>query len=512
MDSVRAKASGLGSILTSGWTWLAGGAATAGLAAFLTTAARADADLDALMRALTAVAGSTAEAKRQFDELNKLAVRSPVLDLSSAIMSAVQLQSTGDFGFEETKGIMATISNAVAFGGGGNDAYQRVLINLQQIASQGKLTGDELRETAAFIPGFRKALADAFPHGTEGLSGVEVIRGVVAELQKIPEVGGGVRTSFDNMSSAIKRGMAAVGAVVNSILVPAFDKVSGALNRLVDSGILDRIGKGLTSAFDGGKLAGAMLTGLSVILATLEKAPEVGRRVGRSLSNAFDQVSQRLGILGAILGAIFFSGTIGRIVAGVFTLIRAMIALVGAIRAVGIAQVVTNAIATRGASVLRDLFIAGVAAAAGYAALTTIFERLIPGGLNAAAEGLGISEIFERATQIKDEMMGLSGGGGPDESAGTGPVVDSIKKQTEYARQTAENTKALRDQIQDMILGGGAATKAAFNSRNLNSWTGSTGNTKVNQAVRMLHEAFMEDVFKQLGTMSRHSAFAPKGM
>ena len=478
----------------------AGGAMATGILAFLGFAGKADAEMDSLNRSLTAIAGSAEEAKKQFKELLELANKSPVLDLSSAIQGAIALQSTRQFGFGESKSIMSTVSNAVAFSGGDIGGFERVLVNLQQIAGQGKLTGDELRETAAIIPSFRKALEDAFPNGTQGMTGVQVIRGVIAELNKLPEVGGGVQTSYDNITSAMKRGFGAVGSVLNSVLVPAFDAVGGFLNQLVDSGVIEKIGKSLVESFDGKKLADAMITGISYFLAAIEKAPVIASKVSKSMVDSFGAVAQSLGLVAAILGAIFLTGTIANIVAGVRLMITVISDMVMAIRAWGVAQMVTNAIATKGASLLKDIATAGVAAAAGYALFKAI-EALLPKMGEAAVAGLGLDEIAKRAAEIK---AGITGGNvdlpaDPGVTPQDNPLTKSMDKHLERIDRHTEKMA----QVQQMILGGGAVTDAAFNAVNLSTLTGGGRSGHIGKALDQLQLAINKTMSDMAHGMSR---------
>lgn len=456
----------------------------AGLLAFGASSIKAASDIDALKRALLAVAGSAEAAERQMARLKRLADRSPVIGLESAIRGGVQLQSSG-FGENESLSIMSTISNAVARGGGTQDGFERVLVNLQQIASQGKLTGDELRETAAFIPGFRKALLDAFPNGTEGLTGLEVIRGVVAELAKLPEVGGGVASVFANFGSSGKMAMAAFGDSLNKLVLPVIEKVTSALDYLTSSGILTSLGDSLVSAFDADKIINGLIKGLAYTIALIKQLPTVAQNISRMVTNAFARISESLGTVSAILGALFLSSTIARIVGAIGAITRATIGLVAAVRSLGIAQAIVSSLQGGLLGVGKTLAIMVLAAAAG----TYIFDRVtasLSGLGEVAATGLGLGDINRNAQSEYSKIMDFINGGKPGEGdPGTDPSTKAVNSQTPVLKSIDSTLKDLRSDIRDVLLGGGAATAAKFNARNISGWSssggGGTGWAKVRQ-------------------------------
>lgn len=496
MGILRGVGSGIQNVRGLIATLGVGGALSgAGLLAFGVSSIKAASDIDALKRALLAVTGSAEAAERQMARFKRLADRSPVIGLESAIRGGVQLQSSG-FGENESLSIMSTISNAVARGGGTQDGFERVLVNLQQIASQGKLTGDELRETAAFIPGFRKALLDAFPKGTEGLTGLEVIRGIVAELAKLPKVGGGVASVFANLGSSGKMAMAAFGDSLNKLVLPVVEKVTSALDYLTSSGMITKLGESLVSAFDADKIINGLIKGLAYTIVLLKKLPGLVQGVTQKVTDTFDKIKESLGLIAGILGAVFLRSTVLKIVGGIGMVTRAVIGLVTAMRALGITQVIVEALMTKGATLLLNVAVAAAAAAAGYYAFDWIMKSLA--GLGDADNsdpskpyqkppGLDVGELEREAQSEFKKIMDFMKDKKPEEETSTtdDPTTKAINSQVPVLRSIDSTLKDMRNDIRDMLLGGGAATAAKFNARNISGWSssggGGTGWAKVRQ-------------------------------
>ncbi len=498
--SIGSAVSVVSSVMSS--LGIVGGLSGAGLIAFGVSAVKASADMDALHRALTAVAGSSEAAERQLRRLKALADRSPVLDMQSAIRGAVQLQSSG-FGENESIGLMSTISNAVARGGGNIEGFQRVLVNLQQIASQGKMTGDELRETAAFIPGFRKALLDAFPNGTEGLSGLEVIRGVRKELEKLPQVGGGIQTVFDNLGSSSKLAISQLGDGLNKLVLPVLEKVTKAIDYLASSGIIKRAGEELAKSFDPKKITDGLIRGLAYTIALIKQIPTIVVNVATMIRTQFDAVSKSIGLVGAVLTAIFLRGTIFRIITGIVALTVAISDLVLAIRAWGLAQVVAEAIMTKGLSTGRTLLMMAAALAAG----ALIFDQ-VTGKLKEATAafgtGIGAGDIAASAAKEYNKIMAFINGGKPgDEQGGPDPKDPELNPTLPILKSIDTNIRDMRDSLRDMILGGGAATRAAFNARNISGWSGGGGSGR---GMRKVIEGMEEMMAEQVASLG-HGGF-----
>lgn len=169
--------------------------------------------MDKLTRGLGSVSADADEAKTRLKELEQIA-RLPGLGVPEAIASYVQLTAAGISADRAKKSIME-FGNALATAGRGKEDLQAVVWNLTQIASMGKITGDEIRETAARVPQLRKAMQGAFGTAdTErlkemGITAEQFIDGVTNELAKLPRVTGGVANDFENMGDAVNRALAA---------------------------------------------------------------------------------------------------------------------------------------------------------------------------------------------------------------------------------------------------------------------------------------------------------------
>jgi hypothetical protein len=238
--------------------------------------------------------------------------------------------------------------------------------------------------------------------------------------------------------------------------------------------------------------------GLAYMVSVMEKLPEIGKSLADTLTNSFNKVSQSLGLVAAILGAVFLSGTVAKIISGIFAMTKAMLGLVAVIRAVGIAQVITNAVVTKGASLALDLLAIGGATALGigaYKAIMAEVEGLGEDNSNSDPSkpyqkppGTVLGEIEDNAQSEYKKMMAFINGEKPGEGepGKDDPSATAINRQTPVLKSIDSTLRDMRNDIRDMLLGGGAATSAKFNARNIAGWSnpgsgGGSGWAKVKQ-------------------------------
>lgn len=214
-----------------------GKALTVGLTAPLALAAGATVlaarDMDGLRRGLTAVAGSAEETERQLTRLQEVA-KLPGLGFREAIRGSISLQAAGFSASMAERSLMA-FGNALATVGKGKADLDGVTLALTQIASKGKISAEEINQLSERVPQVRKAMQAAF--GTadteklqkSGLSATAFVEGLVAQLNKLPQVTGGVGNAFENMSDALFRAKAAMGEALLPAVIPLIEGLAGIL-------------------------------------------------------------------------------------------------------------------------------------------------------------------------------------------------------------------------------------------------------------------------------------------
>jgi tape measure domain-containing protein len=478
------------------------GASVVGLSIY---AMKAAADMDSLKRALTAVAGSSAEAERQFASLKRLADASPVLDIESAIRGSIGLQSTGQFTADEAERIMSAISNAIALSGGNIEGFSRVMENLKQIASQGKLTGDELRETASEIPALRQAMLAVFGTTNAGdlgnIAGADVIKRLAAELAKLPQVSGGVQTAFDNLGSSVKIAFATIGDAINRAVIPVIQRLTGAVDWLANSGVLQRLTESMVRMFDWKQIGDVFLRGLSWVIAIINHMPTLGLRMGVGLKAVFQWLSESASMLAAVLGGLFLGPAI---INGIMQIVRALVVLRAAIQGVGLMAVVIQSIVTGGAALTKMLagFVAGVLAVKG---LLYVLERALP-KLPEIGKQMGLGDISKDAQAAYAEMQkaiggmeGTSGGHatGSDGGASQGttglPTLQPLQSIESNTRRTADATQKLVERFEQTVFGGSELGRYGLTARDIGAIKrgGAGFDAQIEEAVRMIANAVL---------------------
>lgn len=515
-DKFSASFKGLTDLLRKGLTAVTTAtAAVAGVSAAMGAAVvKSAADLEALKMGLTAVAGSTEEAEKQFKRLKEVA-KLPGLGLGEAIEGSIALQSAG-MSAERAERAIKAFGNALATVGKGRNELQMVLANLTQIMSMGKLTGDELRETAAVVPQFRKAMQGAF--GTAdtnelakmGLSVEQILDGIVGQLEKLPQVSGGAKNGFENLSDSFEQLKAAIGTPLLPIVSRALNGIGAAIEKLDASGAFKRIGEGISHLFNGDWLTSTLVKALTWLLSTLDVLPRKIQENWGKMSEAFKNTWEQAKKLISFLVAAFTAVGLVKAFAAIVDVYKAWSVVTKGLAA---AQV-TLATAT-GAVVL-----AGAAIAAGlatYAALNNLGD--VPGKI---ADGMGMGDVAKDIATRQKELENVAEGktkeghyilkpgekGTPSPPTGTSPAtVDNraAQLQEEQTRQLREIASNTRDslQIERRIMGGGATGGEIFSPVRIGNALsgGKGGRSPVEKAVRDLVNAIEKRALEQASAL-----------
>lgn len=216
----------IGTRLTLGLT-LPLAAAGAGI---FTAAAR----MESLNLGLRRVAGSSQAAAQQLSRLTQIA-RAPGIGFQEAIAGSVRLQSVG-FSAAFAERNLREFANAIALTGGGREELSRVITQLSQLSSKGKVLTQDLRPIIEAGPAVGQALLKAF--GTVnaetisnlGLSTEEFLTRLLDAMGEMPRATGGLANAFENLKDSIFVAFAGVGE----------GQVS-PLTKLID-GLADRVG------------------------------------------------------------------------------------------------------------------------------------------------------------------------------------------------------------------------------------------------------------------------------
>lgn len=260
--------------------------------AFLSSAA----NIDSMRLMLESAEGSAESAASAFDRLKGLAFDRG-LDLNALVTGYSGLRQAG-YDAELAERAVLALGNAVKTVGGGKEELSAVLVNLTQIASMGRLTGDELRETAGYVPQIRKALNEHFGGSTSDFlskySGKEVVRGLIAELEKVPQVTGGLKAMFDNLKTAGELAFGTIGNVIAERVQPLIEKFTKWIQFIQSSGTLKKIADQIAGLFRLGGDDSVLLKTLAWVTAALMDLPSIIHQVASYLSGQFDTAGQNV--------------------------------------------------------------------------------------------------------------------------------------------------------------------------------------------------------------------------
>jgi tape measure domain-containing protein len=288
MELIRAVSSrllgGVG-VLTGAFGLLNGAlGALTGNAAF-----QAAVKFDSLARGLATVSTNAGDLRAQLGSLQQVA-ELPGLDFEQAVQGALRLENVG-LSASLAQRALAGFGNAVASAGGGADALDGITTALTQIIGKGQVFAEELQQIAERAPVIRRVLVDAF--GTAdtqaiqalGVGPEQFIARVVAQLEKLPRVSGGVANDLENFRDRVQRallplgqglieGLRAVTPFVNGVLdafTARMQELGAVIAAVAKSGLVERF---LTPLLDGlNLLNGAdFVTGLVNGIATVSAA------------------------------------------------------------------------------------------------------------------------------------------------------------------------------------------------------------------------------------------------
>lgn len=429
-------------------------------------AARKAADFDALTKSLEAVEGSGKRAKQEMAALFDLA-KGPGLAPLEAIQGFVGLRQAGiseDFARE----IIAQAGNANAIAGGGRAELDQVLRAFKQIATKPFLQGDELLQLMEGGIPATKMVADIFGTAdTEALkkAGVDstmILEGLVLAMQKMPRAASSAKNELENFETSMEMAMTGFGTGVLASVIGTVSEATKVLEDFGQAGIFKNLGEiigndimSVLGVLDTGNLRGNMIE-LGAGLVTVSAATR----------NFFMQLGDVVEFLINLLPP----------------LARWGIEKLGDREGMLNPQAEGDRFRKESYARMRQ-FDQGKDARAKEAAQKSA----------EAAARLGESQAdFDKRLAEAKAKLG-----------------DPNKKQVDHLKNIEANTRKLVE-MQNMILGGGAVTSAAFNAVNLNRSTG--GGSDIKQAAMEFADKIESAWAKKLEGLARHQHLNPRAV
>lgn len=189
--------------------------------------------------------GSAQAARRQLDSLTEWAQGTP-LALDTVTEMAVGLLSMG-VAADEVLPSLTAIADAVGFTGGGAQQIDRIGLALRQIASTGKLQGDEFNQLAESLPGLNinQLLADQLTGGDTAallklresgkLSADEFLKAFIGGIEDDPRVAGSIEAMAGTLQGQISNLNAAWRRLGAAIITEFEGPIRASIRRLRDN-------------------------------------------------------------------------------------------------------------------------------------------------------------------------------------------------------------------------------------------------------------------------------------
>lgn len=195
-------------------------------------------DIEALQKGLISVMGSSAAASAEFIKLKEVA-KLPGLGLEEAVQGSVNLQAAG-FSADEARASLLAFGNTLATVGKGKAELSLVTLALTQLNNKTSGYGQDLRQLTEQLPQLRGALKAAFGTSVSedvaklGYTGKQVVQILTSEFAKLPQVTGGLKNSFENLTDATKISFARIGESLNKAfnIEKVIEKVAASIDKM----------------------------------------------------------------------------------------------------------------------------------------------------------------------------------------------------------------------------------------------------------------------------------------
>lgn len=335
--------------------------ATVGFGALIASTVQAAARLDALEMGLRAITGGSRSALVQMAGLADAARQVAGLGFEEAVQASVRLQSVG-FSAESAERAVRAFGNAVAMTGGGKWELERIVFQLTQMAAAGKVITHDLRPVLQTAPAVSKAVTQLF--GTTSAEAIneqvndarEFLELLVAQLEKLPPVAGGVRKALDDMSTALFRIRAGFG---RRLFATVEDEFKGLTDAIFDlAGSESRLTRAFGLVRDSAIAAAAIIGGRLVGSLTTAAAASV-RKTAASIAEARAQVAATRANLETAIANLQMARSMGASTAAMMQQRAAALQVQAAVRAhnAALAQAsITARAAATGMGILRGAF------------------------------------------------------------------------------------------------------------------------------------------------------------
>lgn len=267
---------------------------------------------DSQVRGLGAYSKSAAELTAQLARLKEIA-KLPGLGLGEVRQGVLSMEAAG-LSAQQAESVLMNFGNALALVGKGKSDLQGVTLAITQIATKGKLMGQELNQLAERTPQVRQALIRAFGTAdTEeiqkmGISGKQAIMMITNELAKLPKMSSSALTTIENLQDALTEAFRPIGTGLLDIMRSS----EGGVMRVIDlvaeagrqigevfsavgaSGVIQDVFESLLSNAGVANFQEAMINVVATILAYISRIPVIWEAVVHDMGAAWAYVKESI--------------------------------------------------------------------------------------------------------------------------------------------------------------------------------------------------------------------------
>ena len=268
---------------------------------------------DSQVRGLAAYAKNAQDLQAQLTRLQEIA-KLPGLGLKEVRGGVLQLEAAG-LSAQTAERAMMAFGNDLALAGRGKADLEGAMLQLSQMASAGKLAGDELNVIAERVPQIRQVLKAAFgTASTEdinkmGLSINQIIEKMVAGLEQLPKASAGAITTMENLQDSLEQAFLPIGRGILDIFSSAEGGTMRLIERVAEMGkqigeVFSAIGKSgviqdflnrVIGAFGpGGNFQQAMINVAANLLAFFAQLPRILQELGPAIMTFFGDIGYNI--------------------------------------------------------------------------------------------------------------------------------------------------------------------------------------------------------------------------
>ena len=272
-----------------------------------------NAKMEKYQTGLTTLLGSEKEAVKVMEQIRKDAASTP-FDVDSLTQANQMLISTG-MSAGDARNDVLNLANAIAATGGGSAELSRMAANMQQVKNVGKATAMDIRQFAMAGINIYQLLADATGKTTEEVKDMEVSYDLLSyAFQKAAQEGGAYAGAMEAQSQTFNGRVSTLKDNILQLEGSLTQELFSMLSTTALPMVMDWVAQ-LLDASEKGGIQGAIQAAGKILSELIHKF----------LDGLPEMMETGVSLIVKVLEGFAGSGATGKIMAGVLTVIRALL-------------------------------------------------------------------------------------------------------------------------------------------------------------------------------------------